>query len=259
MKINTSIISKRREYILKYLKVYPDISTAELAEKLNVSSLTLRRDFQALENDGLVVRYYGGAKLIEDSPLLNDINFENNNSLNNENKHKIAKYAADLIEDGDTIFINSSTTALLILEYLEDKRVTVITNNGKALFSNIGPNVDLILTGGQVYERKQSLVGEFATTIFSSVIADKCFIGVNGVSVDFGISTSVFQETLVNKAMINHCKGPVFVLASSSKIGLKNKFLSGSIDDISHLITDSGINETSIKKLEKCGIEIIKV
>ena len=102
-------------------------------------------------------------------------------STYNQKKHIIAKYAADLIDDGDTIFINSSSTALLILQYLGNKRVYVVTNNGKALQSTIGSNVELVLTGGQVYERKQSLVGEFATYILSKITADKCFLGVSGI------------------------------------------------------------------------------
>ena len=111
-------------------------------------------------------------------------------------KHILAKYAADLINDGDTIFINSSSTALLILEYLGNKRVYVVTNNGKALQSTIGPNIELVLTGGQVYERKQSLVGEFATYILSKITANKCFLGVSGISSDSGISTSVLAGNI---------------------------------------------------------------
>ncbi|WP_244833524.1 DeoR/GlpR family DNA-binding transcription regulator [Clostridium sp. BJN0001] len=259
MRTNNSLVSKRRSYILKHLKSEKQISTSDLSERLNVSPLTLRRDLQELEKEGLVMRYYGGAKLVEDNPLVNEIDVNDDSLTANENKQKISKYAASFIEDGDTIFINSSSTALCVLDYIGDKRVTVITNNVKAIYSNVGENVDLILTGGQIYKRKLSLVGDFAATIFSSVIADKCFIGVSGISADFGITTSVFQETLINKAMMHHCKGPVFVLTVSSKIGKKNKFLSGDIHDISHIVTDNNLSEKSEKCLKDSGIEVIKV
>lgn len=259
MKKTQGIVSKRRERILDYLSTNETINTNELAEKLDISPLTLRRDLQALDDEGLIVRYYGGAKLAT--------NINNDNSTNsgedagdstyNQKRHTIAKYAANLIDDGDTIFINSSSTALLILEYLDNKRVYVVTNNGKALQSTIGSNIELVLTGGQVYERKQSLIGEFATYILSKITADKCFLGVSGIAADSGISTSVLQETLVNHEMINRCSGPVYVLADNSKVGRHHNFSSGEIHEISHLITDSDIKENDISEFKEKGVTVI--
>ncbi|AQR96797.1 MULTISPECIES: DeoR/GlpR family DNA-binding transcription regulator [Clostridium] len=261
MKKTQGIVSKRRARILEYLNSNETISNNELAEKLNISPLTLRRDLQALDEEGLVVRHYGGAKLASSSDKYENpsSNENENNSTLLDNKHALAKYAASLINDGDTIFINSSSTALLILEYLGDKRVYVVTNNGKALHSTIGPNIDLVLTGGQVYERKQSLIGEFATYILSKITANKCFLGVSGIDCDLGISTSVLQETLVNHEMINRCGGPIYVLADSSKIGKHHNFSSGEINEISHLITDSNISDEDIEKFKEKGVTVTKV
>lgn len=263
MKKTQSIVSKRREKILDYLRTNESINTNELAERLHISPLTLRRDLQALDEEGIIVRYYGGAKLADS---VNDDTDSNNAIENNDLKLKrikkrqcIAKYAATLINDGDTIFINSSSTALLILQYLDDKRVNVITNNGKALHATIGPNIELVLTGGQVYERKQSLVGEFATYILSKVTADKCFLGVSGIASDSGISTTVLQETLINHEMINRCSGPIYILADSSKVGKRNNFSSGDINEISYLITDCDIDENSIQGFEDKGVTVIPI
>lgn len=263
MKKAKGIVSKRRERILNYLKSNKTINTNEAAKKLNISPLTLRRDLQALDDEGLIIRYYGGAKISPDSEnnLSGKENSQHDKSmleLTNK-KYAIAKYAADLVKDGDTIFINSSSSALLILEYLGDKRVNVITNNGKALNSTIGPNIVLVLTGGQVYERKQSLVGDFATYILTKITADKCFLGVSGIAADSGISTSVLQETLINHEMIKHCSGPVYVLADSSKVGRHHNFSSGDIHEISHLITDSNITEISINEFQNKGVTVIPI
>lgn len=259
MKKTQGMVAKRREKILEYISQNESINTNELAEKLNISPLTLRRDLQSLDDEGLIIRYYGGAKLASDINLdnKNDSEEKTVDSTYDKKKHIIAKYAADLINDGDTIFINSSSTALLILEYLENKRVYVVTNNGKALNSSIGPNVELVLTGGQVYERKQSLIGEFATYILSKITADKCFLGVSGIACDSGISTSVLQETLINHEMINRCSGPVYILADSSKVGRHHSFSSGDINEISHLITDSDINEADINEFRDKGVTVI--
>ncbi|NRY64084.1 DeoR/GlpR family DNA-binding transcription regulator [Clostridium beijerinckii] len=261
MKKNQGIVSKRRERILDYLATNETINTNELAEKLNISPLTLRRDLQALDDEGLIVRYYGGAKLAANVDNTDDLNSDQGTSDSEflKKKHAIAKYAADIINDGDTIFINSSSTALLILEYLGDKRVYVVTNNGKALQSTVGPNIELVLTGGQVYERKQSLIGEFATYILSKITADKCFLGVSGIACDAGISTSVLQETLVNHEMINRCSGPVYILADSTKVGRHHNFSSGEISEVSHLITDSNIKDSDLEEFNEKGITVIKV
>lgn len=255
------IVTKRRERILEYLKNNGEINNSELADKLQISPLTLRRDLQALDDEGLIERYYGGAKLAsahkDISSNAGSIKASSTVSDLDKKRIAIAEYAASLIKDGDTIFINSSSTALLILEYLGDKRVNVITNNGKALNSTIGPNVSLILTGGQVYERKQSLIGDFAIQTLLKITANKCFLGVSGIAADSGISTSVFQETLVNNEMIKRCSGPVYVLTDSSKVGRHHSFSSGDIDEITHLITDSDIDEARIKEFEKKNLTVV--
>ncbi|GAA0077186.1 DeoR/GlpR family DNA-binding transcription regulator [Clostridium sp. CTA-5] len=264
MKKTQSIVSKRREKILDYLRSNESINTNDLAEILQISPLTLRRDLQALDEEGLIIRYYGGAKLVSDTDN-NTTNTDETltvketdiNSVLTQKKNVIAKYAADLVENGDTIFINSSSTALLMLKYLGDKRVYIVTNNGKSLNSTIGPNIELVLTGGQVYERKQSLVGEFATYILSKITANKCFLGVSGISSESGISTSVLQETLINHEMINRCSGPVYILSDSSKVGRHHNFSSGDINEISHLITDSDIDKNEISLLEEKGVKVI--
>ncbi|AJA46915.1 transcriptional regulator, DeoR family [Clostridium pasteurianum DSM 525 = ATCC 6013] len=253
-----SIVSKRREKILEYLRVHEELSNNDLSEKLKISPLTLRRDLQALDDEGLITRFYGGAKLIDAKDTLN--HKRTHNDINLQLKlNSIAKYAADLVQDGDTIFMNSSSTVLLMLKYLKNKRVNVVTNNGKALNENIDSNVELVLTGGQVYERKQSLVGDFATYILSKITADKCFLGVSGISYESGISTSVLQETLVNHEMIKRCGGPVYILADSSKVGRHHNFSSGDINEISDLITDSDIDKNEIENFQSKNVNVITI
>ena len=249
-----SMVSKRREEILNILKNNKTVKNEELAELLHTSPLTIRRDLQSLEDAGLVKRYYGGATLINEPSIVESAidvpkDFK-------KQKHAIAKYAASLIQDGDTIFINTSSTALLILEYLEKKRVVVVTNNGKALQVPLPPNIDLVLTGGQVYGRKQSMIGDFATFILSKISASKCFLGVSGIEASCGITTSVLQETLVNKEMINHSIGPVYIVTDSSKIGRHSNFSSGDIDKISHLITDCDVSTESVLQFRNAGIDV---
>ena len=142
MKMSKEIVDARRKKIMEKIQIQGKVNVEELAKELNVAPLTIRRDLQYWEDMGAVIRYYGGARLIQ--------SFVDNNQIKDNNepyKHAIAKYAANLVEEGDTIFINTSSTALLMLRYIHDKHVTVITNNGKALFIDHDPKITVVLKG----------------------------------------------------------------------------------------------------------------
>ena len=99
------------------------------------------------------------------------------------------RQAIEMLENGDTVFINSSSTALLIYPYIQDRSVLVVTNNGRSLLSQRAAGVELVLTGGEVYGDKQSLVGQFALDALSRITATKCILGVSGISVRSGMTT----------------------------------------------------------------------
>ena len=258
MNIDDSILTKRHYRIIQMLKNNISMKVDELCSELSVSAITIRRDLHILENHGFVTRFHGGATL---SDNFSELSLASNNDFVNEInlKHTLAKHAAQLIDDNDTIFINSSSTAILILEYIKNKRVTVITNNGDALNMNIDPCVQLIFTGGAICPGKNSMVGDFACHIFTQVTADKCFLGVSGISSSFGLGTSIFQETSINKMMLSRCSGDKIVITESHKIGKKSNFLTSDISSISCLITDSNCDVYEESLLNQKGIDVIKV
>lgn len=258
MKNSSGLVSKRQQLILQYLKENGTVKVDDLSKKLGVSPITIRRDLQLFEDNGIVEKFYGGATLVERA-LDDDPSFSASSEEYVSQKHAIANRAASLVEDGDIIFINSSSTALLILEYLEDKQVTVVTNNGKALQISSSPNIDLVLTGGEVNRRKLCMVGDYATHLLSKISADKCFLGVSGVSAALGISTSVLQETTINSMMLKKCNGPTIILADSSKVGKNHNFLIGEINRISYLITDSNADPEELELIRTKGIEVLTV
>jgi Transcriptional regulators of sugar metabolism len=258
MKNSNGLVSKRQQLILQHLKENHTVKVDELSKKLGVSPITIRRDLQLFEANGIVEKFYGGATLVEKA-LDDDPSFSDSSEEYTSQKHAIAQRAASLVEDGDIIFINSSSTALLILEYLEDKQVTVVTNNGKALQISSSPNIDLVLTGGEVNRRKLCMVGDYATHLLSKISADKCFLGVSGVSANLGISTSVLQETTINSMMLKKCNGPTIILADSSKVGKNHNFLIGEINRISYLITDSNADSKELELIKTKGIKVLTV
>lgn len=226
----------------------------ELALELQVSPLTIRRDLQYWEEQNAVERFYGGAKLINSLVACDDLT-----QTNELYKHAIAKYAAQYVNEGETIFINTSSTALLVLKYIRNKRCTVITNNGKAIFEEHDPLISIILTGGELRIPKESMVGEFALNNLNRVSASKCFLGCSGINVESGITTAILQEVAINEIMVNRCNGPVFVLADHTKVGNEHSFISGSIDKVSYLITDQLANDTVVSEIEVNGVNVVKL
>lgn len=252
MKMNKEVVSTRRNKIMKEIQCSGQVYVENLADKLHVSPLTIRRDLQYWEELGAVERFYGGAKLIQ-SFVDNDDPHLSNEAY----KHAIAKYAAQYVQDGDTIFINTSSTALLVLKYIKNKRVTAITNNGKAIFIDHDPLVSICLSGGELRIPKESMVGDFALNNLNKVSAKKAFLGCSGISVASGMTTAILQEVAINEAMINRCIGQKFILADHTKIGTKHSFVSGFIQSFDYLISDDLANEEELLAIQEQGVKTI--
>jgi DeoR family fructose operon transcriptional repressor len=258
MKSSRGVIKKRQQQLLCKLQEYGSIDVDEAARQLNVTPITIRRDLSLFEGKGFITRFHGGARLNEGALKSDPAMADNLSKPQIMCKRRIAEYAASLVEKGDTIFINTSSTCLLMLEYLNDKAVTVITNNAKAIITKRCYGTELIFTGGEFNDHKQSMVGEFAINSINRVVADKSFIGVSAISVAQGVMSSGLQETAINSLMMKRCKpGNCFVLADGSKIGQQSNFISDTIDLVSALITDESAPEDELKRIKAAGVNVI--
>ena len=257
MKTNKTLIYKRQQAILQKLHETGQVSTDLLAATYGVSNLTIRRDLQQLSDHGLVRQIRGGANLIAGA-LHDDPTFTETSSRIQANKEKIARLAAQLVNDGDTILINSSSTAVLILKYITAANVTVITNNGKAASIPCSGKISLVFTGGEVHANKQSMVGEVAMNNLSRINASKVFLGVSGISARAGISTSVLQETAINNLMIRRSGQQCYIIADGTKIGAVSNFVLGPASLGCALITDKTADADEIYQLKESGLAIMQ-
>lgn len=259
MKNSRSIIAKRHNYILQKLNAEHSVIVEDLTTELNVSALTIRRDLDDLAAQGKVERFFGGAKLLSNEtqnfhPRLNPPPLPIDEY--EEKKRMIAECAASMVKEGDTVLINSSTTAFYMFHLLSDMNITIITNNANALHTVDDAKYELIFTGGGINTFKHSMVGPIALGALKNIRANKCFVGVSGISKNGILSTALFQETAVNSGMISQANESVIVLADSTKIGIQHNFDIGSLDRVSHLITDSGITEDQLNILRKYKLNI---
>lgn len=247
MKMSQESVMLRRTKLMQQIQASGEINVEEIALSLDVTPMTIRRDLQYWEEQGAIERFYGGARLVQ--------SIVNPGENNNESyKHAIAKYTTQFINDGDTIFINTSSTALLILKYLENKYVNVITNNAKAIFINHDPKVTVVLTGGELRTPKESMVGDFALNNLNKVTADKCFLGCSGFSLESGMCTAILPEVSINETMIRRCKGNVFILADATKIEKTHQFSVAESSSFQYLITDKRVDQTVLDMYKDNGI-----
>ncbi|PHV69652.1 ArsR family transcriptional regulator [Sporanaerobium hydrogeniformans] len=254
MKRNKSVVDGRRNKVLEALKNDGTVKVNDLAKKFDVSPLTIRRDLQYLEDNHFLERFYGGAAVVRES----------SKERVQEDKiqgyrEKIAKYAASLVEHGDTIFINTSATALQLIKYLGDKRVTVITNNGQAIGMEHSPNVTIIVTGGEVGAVKHALVGEFAKSNLNMVTAKKSFIGCSGLSLESGMTTEILSEVNINELMFTRVTQESYILADHTKLGVNSSFTSCPLNKIQNVITDEKAPEEIVRGLHSAGINVMCV
>ena len=252
MKRSKAYVASRRDAIVALLENRGQVSVSELAAHFGVSSLTIRRDLEFLEEKQVVSRQYGTAK------LLNPLGRPSGSRQVRANK-AIAQEAARRVEDGDCLFINASATALGVISYITAQDVTVITNNGKALLLEGRPNVSMLLTGGEIRPPRASLTGQVALDYIKRVAATKCFLGVTGISANYGLTSATAPEPAINALMLERSREHIIV-ADSSKIGLTSSFQFGSIDEVDLLITDSGATDAQVAKLMSHGVgEVVRV
>lgn len=253
MKSSHKTIKYRRDKLLELLTRETSLLVKEISQELAVSEITIRRDLIALEKMGLVQRAHGKAQIVKKTGT------EDYNEDIEILKNAIAKKAAEFVKDGNTLFINTGSTALASLKNLEDKRVTIVTNNVKVANLDHNPNSTVILSGGEIRFPKEALVGDIAIDSFSKMSSNISIIGCSGLSVENGITTPVLHESKINSLIIERTNGLVIVVADYRKIGFSSNFTSGNIKDINYLITDTFASPEVIRAIEKQGVQVIQV
>jgi DeoR/GlpR family transcriptional regulator of sugar metabolism len=245
----------RREAIYQLIKEEGVARVNDLSERLGVTCMTIRRDLETLERDGLVERVHGGA--VATNRGVSEPLYTQKSILHKQEKDAIALAASHMVDDGDTLFINSGSTTLRLFKTIKAKRVKIITNNACFPMEDMSPGIDIISTGGMFRRESFTLVGDAASRTVEEVYADKSFLGLDGFDLEHGITTPVQEEAQINRMMIEHTKGEVIIVADSSKIGHVSAFFVAKSEVVSCLVTDSGIPAETKELLEKAGIKVM--
>lgn len=246
---------ERQSIILELLIQHNSILVTDLATHLNVSSVTIRKDLTDLEREKKLYRNHGKAILID--PYIDNRNVSEKEKLYVEEKKLIGMKAASLITPKDSILIASGTTMhALARSIVPADELTVITASMEV--SNIlasEKNIYIIQLGGILRHSSLSVVGKYAENILADFSCSKLFIGVDGIDLDFGITTTNMMEASLNRVMMQTAQKTI-VLADSSKFGRRGFSKITDMEDVDHIITDSRIPPSTALRLEEMGIEV---
>jgi DeoR family transcriptional regulator of aga operon len=255
---------QRAKRILQVLLRHGNTSVDELAEQLEASAASVRRDLTRLEQSGLVHRTHGGAKLAGQTlyePFRFDSSFQVREGRFAEEKRRIGLAAAELIRENETVGFTAGTTTTQVARCIRHRNgIRVITNAVNiGMELNHQATLDVTLTGGTMrWAGAFSLTGPTAMEMLSGVFLDKAFIGACGVDVLRGATTIEPDEAAVFRAMVRQAK-QVIVVADSSKIAMISPALICAVADIDILITDSGITPEAIAGFKANDVQVLAV
>jgi len=250
-----STLTERHEYIINKLKNEGNVKVVNLCNELNVSTVTIRKDLKILEDKKLIYRTHGGGT--KSNPYTADRPVNEKEKINPDEKQRIGKAAAELIQPKDCIIIASGTTVLSLAKYIHiEESLTVITaalNIATELIDH--SNIELIQLGGVLRKSSSSVTGMYAERILEDFSCSKLFLGVDGIDLDFGLTTTNIMEAQLNRKMIETVQKTI-VLADSSKFGKRGFGRICRIEDIEQIITDAGISDHMAETLKSMGIEV---
>jgi len=249
------IPADRQARIQKMVQDNGIVKVGELSKLFGVTELTIRRDLDVLEEQGILDRTHGGAILrhrVRIEPL-----YSEKDQINRYEKELIGRAVNFLVEEGDTLLINTGSTITQVLQNLTGHQLRVITSNAGAVMEVKNPNIELILTGGMYRRQSNSLIGGFTQCMLQQVCGSKAIIGIDGLSLQYGLTTPIHQEAEIGRLMIERTQGPVIVVADHSKIGVVSNFVTAPLDVVNIVVTDSKIKPEFVDELRHRDIEVV--
>ena len=247
---------QRREKIIELLRENGSCRVQDLKKLFQVSEPTIRQDLEVLEESELIIRQHGGAFLSNYSSFASGIQLAR--CTNMEKKALISAKAAEFVNSGDSIILDSGTTVAEMSKYLAVKKNLKIVTPAINITLALGkePTNTILMTGGEFKAPTLSLTGENASLIFKDLYVEKLFLAAGGFSLEAGLTYPGFTDLSLKRAMIDSAK-TVYLLVDSTKLE-KVLFASlGCQDKIDYLITDTGITKDYIDRLANINIKTI--
>ena len=250
-------LQERQEQILKLLKKEHKVMVPYLCECFSVSPATIRSDLNEMESRGLLVRTHGGA--IMNTKTGQEKNTDQKIELNKAEKQLIGHAAAEMVQDGDIIGVDTGTTTMAFVQAIMKKRKLTIVTNDLEIASTLEAQSDatVVFLGGILRRGFHCTIGPMAIAGMKGIRIDKCFMATNGLTPELGLSTPDLNHVEIKKNMMA-IASQVIVLCDSSKIGTNSFCQVAPIQSIDVVITDKGVDPKMVQALEDLEI-VVKV
>lgn len=250
------LTQQRKQYILEALATEGQVIAKTLAQRWEVSEDTIRRDLRELAKEGLLQRVHGGA--LPASAAIS--NFSNRQHIAIEEKSLIAKSAIDLIQPGQTIFLDGGTTTLQLAHQLPaDLNITVVTHSPTIAVELVAhPQVEVVLLGGRLFKHSVVTVGAVAMEAVAQRRTDLYFMGVTGIHPTFGFTTGDMEEACMKRA-ISRQAAETIVMASSEKIGVVSPCLIMPLSEASSIILGAEVADEVLEPYSTMGVNLIRI
>lgn len=257
MSVSKMIPLQRQDIILEELKKEPFMSIADLAQKLNVSEMTVRRDIQKLEAKGEVIQAGGGVRVM--TRLHEELSHEQKAVLRAGEKNRIGQKACELITPKACIYLDAGTTSLAMCKFLCERNDLTIVTNDLVVAQYMSNNSDnaVIMVGGLVRSQNLSTVGHLATGVLESVSIDIAFLSASSVDIR-GITTPDSEKVIVKRSVVRNAAKCVLI-CDSSKFDQVATFIAVPMDKINMIITDTNLGDEQHSQLIKTGVDIVLV
>jgi DeoR/GlpR family transcriptional regulator of sugar metabolism len=249
--------AERQQQILDLLKKDFTVRSSVLSEKFGVSEMTIRRDFDTLEQKGLVERTHGGA-VFRQERLAGKFHYHSSIKENLEEKQQIARRAAAMVAAHDVIYLGEGTTTALMVRHIEPGLPCTIFTNNLGLTAEVGTSAaEIIVLGGSYNSVTNALAGPLTMQMIRQVNAMKVFLGADALSLSSGMTTPNFEIAIIDRSMIEHTRGQVIVLANHTKFGLVAQMSIVPLKQIDVLITNQKVPVDFQRELDTLGVQVI--
>ncbi len=244
---------ERQEFILREINLHNKVLTSDLCEAINVSEDTIRRDLAELAETGEIIKVHGGAL-----SRSFHVSFQANGVYSHDKKKLIAQKAVTLIRDGMFVLTTGGTTIIELAKALpQHLRATFFTGSLPAAIEYIQhPAIDVIFIGDRISKNSKITVGGDAITKIKQIHADICFLGINAIDVEHGLTDNDWDVVQVKKAMIQTSK-KVAVLTIAEKVNTQQKIKVADLDELDIMVTEMNPSESIFKPYKEKGMQIL--
>jgi DeoR/GlpR family transcriptional regulator of sugar metabolism len=242
----SNIVQERQKKCLEYVEAHQYTTIDDLVEFLQVSPVTIRRDIDVLNRQNRITRVYGGVVPYH-TPIDPAKNPGIENSLrlnmNVEEKKLLARKAAELVKDRQSVFIDAGSSCYYIARFLSEKKIMVVTHSLIVVnFLKQSPNIRLITLGGEYYPNLEAFIGLGDMALLQNIALDIAFIGTASFDINKGCFNEIHSEKEI-KNKVNSCAKESYIVFDSTKAKASSPFLSISIDNVKNIITSSQMED----------------